>query len=127
MDDQTFLLLYKSIVHHHVEFANSVWCPLKLGDIEEMEKIQKRATKLIIKLKHKQYKERPIHLNLPTLKYRWLCEYMTEVFKIIHNIYNAKVSLQLMLNENHTFHYDLHKHFFCTYCKYVKQFAEFCC
>jgi len=27
------------------------WCPYKLGDIKEIEKVQKRATKLIIKLK----------------------------------------------------------------------------
>jgi len=45
MDEHTFISLYKS----HVEFANSVWCPFKLGDIKEIEKIQKRATKLIIK------------------------------------------------------------------------------
>jgi len=48
---------------------------------------------------------------------------MIEVFKIIHNIYDAKVSPQLILNErantignsykllNHTFHYDICKHF----------------
>jgi len=29
------------MVHSHVEIANSVWCPFKLGDIEEIEKIQK--------------------------------------------------------------------------------------
>jgi len=63
---------------------------------------------------------------------------MIEVFKIIHNMYDAKVSPQLMLNErantrgnkllNHTFHYNLRKHFFfCTYCKYMEQFAKFCC
>jgi len=121
------------MVRPHIEFANSVWCPFKLGDIEEIEKIQKRATKLIIKLKEKPYKERLIHLNLPTLKYRRLCGNMIEVFKIIHNIYDAKVSPQLILNVrantrgnnfkllNHTFHYDIRKHFFfCLYCKYME-------
>ena len=58
MDEHIFVLLYKSIVRPHVEFGNSVWCPFKLGDIEEIEKIQKRATKLIISLKNKPYKER---------------------------------------------------------------------
>ena len=29
------------MVRPHVEFANSVWCPFKLGDIKELEKIQK--------------------------------------------------------------------------------------
>jgi len=49
---------------------------------------------------------------------------MTEVIKIVQNIYDAKVSLQHMLNErantrgnnykflNHSFHYDIRKHFF---------------
>jgi len=128
------------MVHPHVEFANSVWCPFKLGSIEEVEKTEKRTTRFIIKLKHKPYKDRLIHLNLPTLKYRWLRGDMIEVFKIIHNIYDAKVSPQLMLNKransrgnkykllNHTFLYSLPKHFFSwTYCKYMEQFAKFCC
>ena len=33
---------------------------------------QKRATKLVIKLKNKSYIDRLIYLNLPTLKYRRL-------------------------------------------------------
>ena len=39
MDEHTFILLYEAI-----EFANSVWCPYKLGDIKEIKKVQKRAT-----------------------------------------------------------------------------------
>jgi len=48
MDEHTSILLYKVMVHPHVEFANFVWCLFKLGDIKEIEKIQKRATKLLI-------------------------------------------------------------------------------
>ena len=55
------------MVRPHIEFANCVWCPYKLGDIKEIEKVQKRATKLIIKLKNKPYSDRLFHLNLPTL------------------------------------------------------------
>ena len=51
MDMHTFALLYKSFVRTHVEHDVSVWCPYKKGDIEEIEKIQKRGTKLIISLK----------------------------------------------------------------------------
>ena len=50
MDERTFILL-KSVVRPHVEFANSVWCPYKIGDLQEIEKIQKRDIKLVIKLK----------------------------------------------------------------------------
>ena len=45
MDKHKFVMLYKSLVRTHIEYAVSVWCPYKKGDIE---KIQKRATKLII-------------------------------------------------------------------------------
>jgi len=72
MDEHTFILLYKAMVRPHIEFANSVRCPYKLGDIKEIEKVQKRATKLIIKLKNKPYRDRLFYLNLPTLKYRRL-------------------------------------------------------
>jgi len=132
MDDHTFILLYKAMVHPHIEFANSVWCPYKLGDIEEIEKVQKRATKLIIKLKNKPYRDRLFHLNLPTLKYRRLRGDMIEVFKITHNIYDEAVSPDLSFYAsastrgnnyklvNHFFHYDLRKYFFCTFCKYFE-------
>jgi len=56
-----------------------VWCPYKQGDIKELEKIQKRATKLVINLKKLPYKDRLMHLKLPTLKYRRLHEDMIEV------------------------------------------------
>ena len=74
------------MVRPHIEFANSVWCPYKLGDIKEIEKVQKRATKLIIKLKNKPlpYRDRLFHLNLPTLKYRRLRGDMIEIFEITH-------------------------------------------
>jgi len=83
------------MVRPHLEYANSVWCPYKQGDIKELEKIQKRATKLVINFKKIPYKDRLMHLKLPTLKYRRLCGDMIEVFKITHNIYDPEVSLEL--------------------------------
>jgi len=63
MDEFSFILLYKSMVGPHLEYANSVWCPYKQGDIKELEKIQKSATKLEINLKEIPYKDRLIHLK----------------------------------------------------------------
>ena len=53
--------------------------PLQKGDIEAIEKIQKRATKLVISLKKFPYKERLLQLNLHTLKYKRLRGDMIEV------------------------------------------------
>ena len=95
MDEHTFVLLYKSMVRPHVKYGNSIWCPFKLGDIEEIEKIQKRATKLINNLKNKTYRERLLHLKLPTLTFRCMRGDMIEVFKLTHNIYDESVLPQL--------------------------------
>ena len=78
--------------------ADSVWCPYKIGDLKEIEKIPERATKLVIKLKNKSYIDRLIYLNLPTLKYRPLQGDMIEVFKITRNIYDRTVSPDLPLS-----------------------------
>jgi len=71
------------MVRPHLEYANSVWCPHKKGDIAGIEKVQKRATKLVIFLKHLSYIECLCQLKLPTLKYRRLRGDMIEVFKRI--------------------------------------------
>ena len=65
IDENTFLLLYKAMVRSHLKFAGSAWNPYKISQIRSLEKIQKRATKLVRSCK-KLYKERLIHLNLPT-------------------------------------------------------------
>jgi len=99
MDEHTFTLLYKSMVRPHVEFANSVWCPYKIVDLKEIEKMQNRATKLVIRLKNKSYIDRLIYLNLPILKCRLLRGDMIELFNITHNIYYTTVSPDLPFNE----------------------------
>jgi len=69
------------MVRPHLEHANSVWCPYKQGDIEIIEKVQKRATKRIISLKKLSYIERVKQLQLLMSKYRCLCGDMIEVLK----------------------------------------------
>jgi len=51
-------------------------------DVEKLEKVQKRAIKLIIAVKLLKYEERLRYFNLPTLKYRRIRGDMTEVYKM---------------------------------------------
>ena len=67
MDINTFTLLYTSLVRPHLEYANALWCPYKIGDIEVIQKVQKRATKLVIQLKKLPYTEQLKELDLHTL------------------------------------------------------------
>jgi len=63
----------------------------KKGDIEIIEKVQKRATttKLIISLKHLSYSEKLKQLQLPTLKYRLLRGDIIQVFKMVHKYHEV--------------------------------------
>ena len=42
-----FVLIYKHLVRSHLEYNNSVWAPYRKLDIDKLEKVQKRATKMI--------------------------------------------------------------------------------
>jgi len=60
-----------------------------------VEKVQKRATKLIVSLKHLPCTERLKQLKLPTSKYRRLHGNMIEVFKLVHNYYDLEAAVNL--------------------------------
>jgi len=75
-----------------LEYANSVWYPKRKTDVDKLEWVQKRATKLILELSNKPYRERLKILYLPTLKYRRYRGDMIELFKIIKGIYDSTCS-----------------------------------
>ena len=84
-----FIILYKSLVRPHLEYANNVWYPKRKMDIEKLERVQKRATKLIPEISKKPHSKRLKILKLPTLKYRRYRGDMTELFKIIKGMYDS--------------------------------------
>ena len=88
IEKDSFILLYKSLVRPHVEYGNTIWYPFLRKDIESVEKIQRRATKLIPELKDIIYTERLKKLKLPSLVHRRRCGDMIQTFKIIKGIEN---------------------------------------
>ena len=65
--------------------CSRVW-PAYQRDKLEIEKIQRRATKLIPKLREVPYKDRLVALRLPSLHYRRRRGDMIQVFKILNGI-----------------------------------------
>jgi hypothetical protein len=47
LDEQSFKYLFQALVRPHIEYAEAVWSPFKVGDIEKIENVQRRATKQV--------------------------------------------------------------------------------
>ena len=67
---QLFTMLYKNAVRSHLDYCSSVWSPYMIMNIEALEKVQKRAIKILPQLKHMNYSDRLKACKLPTLQYR---------------------------------------------------------
>jgi hypothetical protein len=96
----SFLLIYKSLVRSHLEYAHAVLNPFRKILINDMEKVQKRATKMITGCKHLSYEERLKYLCLPTLKFRRFRGDMIETYKIMSGHYDSRLVPSLNLSKN---------------------------
>ena len=57
-DSDLWKMLYISLVRPHLEFASTVWNPYLKGDIEKLERIQRKATKIPTSISGLEYEER---------------------------------------------------------------------
>ena len=89
LDKNKLVMLYKSIVRPHLEYANVIWHPAFKRQRKNLEKVQRRATKIVSEFRDMSYEERLKALNLPSIKYRQLRGDLIQTYKIIHNIDNV--------------------------------------
>ena len=92
LGNTSYTLLHKAIVRPHLEYAATTWNPYKKRYVVDLEKIQRRATKLLQIISRLSYPERLSILSLPTLAHRRIRGDMIETFKILNNIYDSGVT-----------------------------------
>ena len=103
MDVDSFSSLYKVFVRSHLEYAESVWNPYYMYLIDDLEKVQKRATKILRQCRHLNYWQCFLKfLNLPTLAFKRNRGDMTEVYKILTGKYDPSLPSILHRNINST-------------------------
>ena len=55
LDETSFRYLFQALVRPHLEYTEAVWSPFTKKDIDKIEKVQKRAMKLIPSLRNMDY------------------------------------------------------------------------
>ena len=99
LDRETLPALYKALVRPRMEFAIQAWSPYLRKDISKLERVQRRATKLIPSIAHLTYQERLIQLNMTTLEKRRERGDMIEVFKILKGLDRVNPQGKFLMQE----------------------------
>ena len=92
--------LFKAIVRPHLEYCIQAWRPYRKKDIDTLERIRRRATKIIPELRDLSYEERLIECGLTTLETRRLRGDQIEVFKILNGYENIDRNMFFSLKKD---------------------------
>jgi len=78
--------------YFHLDYCSFVWSPYLKKEIEALEKVQKRATKILPQLKHINFSDRLKACKLPILHYRRIRGDMIETYKILTGKYDIETA-----------------------------------
>ena len=84
LNSLTLPILFKTLVRPHLEYGNLIWGPFNRADQQLVERVQRRATKMVPELRHLPYPSRLRALKLPSLYYRRRRGDMIAVCQLLH-------------------------------------------
>ena len=83
-ENELIIPLYKTIVTPHLEYCIQAWRPYRKKDVDMLEIVQRRTTKMIPKLRNISYEMRIKEYGLTTLETRRLRGDQIEVSNILN-------------------------------------------
>ena len=101
-EKQLIVPLYKAIVRPHLEYCIQAWRPYCKKDIDKLERIQRRATKMISELRDLSCESCLLQCGLTTLETRRLRGDQIEVFKIVNGYEDVDRNMFFKLKEGST-------------------------
>ena len=93
--------LYKCLVRPHLEYVVQAWAPHLKQDINTLERVQHRFTRLFPGIRHLPYEERLQKLNIPSLVFRRLRGDLIEVFKMVKGYSGLDFDKFFSFSRNH--------------------------
>jgi len=95
------LTLYKSLVRSHLEYCCPLWNPDKIGDIQQLEGVQRTFTSKICGVKHLDYWSRLKALNLMSLQRRRERYIILQMWKTLHGKCPNDINVQFLEPSRH--------------------------
>lgn len=94
------LKLYKALVRPKLEYCVQSWRPYLKKNIEKLEKIQHRATKMIEGYRNYSYEDRLKYTGLTTLEDRRTRGDLIEVYKFMHRFNTVNKDIFFTMSKN---------------------------